>query len=82
MGIAGLAFLSESSSTTVGMIIGAALVLGGSYVSSALIYGFAELIERTTSINLQLGKITTNDISKLIKNTEKETIESKESELK
>ena len=82
MCIAGLAFLSEASGATVGMLIGAAVVLGGSYVSSALIYAFAELLEKTTSINLHIGNISSNGIPRLIKNTEKDTTATKESEIK
>ena len=82
MCIAGLVFLSEASGATVGMLIGAAVVLGGSYVSSALIYAFAELLEKTTSINLQIGNISSNGIPRLIKNTEKDTTATKESEIK
>ena len=75
MGIAGLALLSESSGATVTLIIFAGLTLGGSYISSALIYGFAELIEKTTSTNLHIANMNANAIPKLVANTNKETPE-------
>jgi hypothetical protein len=75
MGIAGLALLSESSGATVALIISAGLTLGGSYISSALIYGFAELIEKTMSTNLHIANMNANAIPKLVANTNKETPE-------
>ena len=79
MGIAGLALLSESSGATVTLIIFAGLTLGGSYIGSALIYGFAELIEKTTSTNLHIANMNTNFIPRLVANTNKEAPECTES---
>lgn len=78
----GLALLSDSNGATVGIIIGAVAFLGGSYISSAMIYGFAELIEKTTSTNLHIANMNANSIPKLIANTKKETPEHTENELK
>lgn len=73
--IAALDLLNETYGASIALVIVAAIVVGISYVSCALIYGFAELIEKTTSTNLHIANINANAIPKLVVNTNKETPE-------
>ena len=80
MGIAGLAFLGDSGGAAVAMIIGAAGVLGGAYVSSALIYGFSELIEKTMSTNQHIANISSNALPKVLKTLDEQSKDQNQNE--
>ncbi len=66
MGIAALVLLGNNVTSAVSLLIGAAATVGGTYVSSALIYGFAILIEKISGIHAHVA----HGIPTITKNTE------------
>lgn len=80
MCIAALALLSEASGATVTLIIAAAVLVGSTYVSCALIHSFAVLIEKVAHIsNYQIPKLV-NNTTVIANNTKKEPLNSEENQ--